>query len=1134
MNDDFFSSVPFSGQQSTTSEPIDSFAHAIAARFGSSDLLTARLLPGDPTPSSSSLLHPSSAVPLPAPPHAAAPSGPFTPVAPSGLHAYLSDPATLILDIRPHAAHASARVHRALSLSVPSTLLKRPLFSLQKLSQMLPSQSARTRFSSWSHAARILVYDADSASVPESSNIYGLLRKFANEGFRGELAWLRGGFQAVWREARSLATTDSPSPEDEDEDNTTNTTALRTKLLPKAAFSLSSTTSSRPQSTLALALPTPGPSTSRPANPFFDTIRQNIELSQGITERIPLRLPRRVRRRVADLPFRWLQHIANRSAVRPATDTLTSESESSDDAFDPDPSDGDADVEEGAEALAMQFYRIELAEQRRLLTVMEHHSKQEEQSPVAFPFSITAGVEKGAKNRYTHIWPFEHARPSDEDDYVNASYVQPLGTKKKYIATQGPLPATFVDFWSLCWEQNVHVIVMLTREIENAMVKCGTYWTDTAYGPLRLSLVSTSPPLSPSSNATTANDNKGFFFAPRGAAGGSGSGNGKGKEAGKPPPSTIKRIFTLSHTSYPNVPPRRITHLQYLDWPDMNVPEDPRGVLGLVREVERAVEESTPGPSPGGGTPENMSDEDGTGSGSGDGGRSGKLDPKTGVAKFALGKKSPVLLHCSAGVGRTGGFIAVDAVLDAVRNEMRKKKEARVARKAGVSSGGALMKQHATQHQNTAMPGTVPLHVSAGEKKRRAHHHHQGGDAQQTGASSDSLVVHVPLAGTANPDAAAQPPTPAVDSSAGVGSTSTRQWAEQVSDQIGGRGVESGSGSVSVSASGMSGSGSAAPPSSRAFSISHSTSGSISASNSGSGTGTTSASGSGMLASESSGMMNFMRSRLRESSVTSLSNMSSDSSSEQRKPHKPHVTHAPLRHPAAVYVTSDDDAAMDIDRPPPRSNSVPLQQRTGAAADPNTASQAPTVPAEPDHRTAGHSMIDYKLPRELHTDLSPPLLSSYADPIWTVVQDMREQRMSLCQSLRQYVFVHAAVIEGALQMVDEERELWGGNTPSDESPEETEESDSASSSSGGQRPTSSSSSSPSKGKRGASPTELLKEDKSGEVSLSKRPSFKRKPPSSENTFVGFAMPVGGDEAGSGNQPMVGSMALEGGPSGTAK
>jgi protein-tyrosine phosphatase len=56
--------------------------------------------------------------------------------------------------------------------------------------------------------------------------------------------------------------------------------------------------------------------------------------------------------------------------------------------------------------------------------------------------------------RYRHVWPFEHARVrlhqrrEADDDYVNASYIQPLVTTKRYIATQGPLPATFTDFWT--------------------------------------------------------------------------------------------------------------------------------------------------------------------------------------------------------------------------------------------------------------------------------------------------------------------------------------------------------------------------------------------------------------------------------------------------------------------------------------------------------------------------------------------------------------------------------------------------------------------------------------------------------------------------------------------------------------
>ena len=43
----------------------------------------------------------------------------------------------------------------------------------------------------------------------------------------------------------------------------------------------------------------------------------------------------------------------------------------------------------------------------------------------------------------------------------------------------------------LCWEQNVHVIVMLTKEVESATVKCGNYWAEGTYGPLRLKLLET-------------------------------------------------------------------------------------------------------------------------------------------------------------------------------------------------------------------------------------------------------------------------------------------------------------------------------------------------------------------------------------------------------------------------------------------------------------------------------------------------------------------------------------------------------------------------------------------------------------------------------------------------------------------
>jgi hypothetical protein len=157
------------------------------------------------------------------------------------------------------------------------------------------------------------------------------------------------------------------------------------------------------------------------------------------------------------------------------------------------------------------------------------------------------------------------------------------------------------------------------------------------------------------------------------------------------------------------------------------------------------------------------------------------------------------------------------------------------------------------------------------------------------------------------------------------------------------------------------------------------------------------------------------------------------------------------------------------------------------------------------------------------------LLSTLDEPIHRVIEDMREQRMSLCQSLRQYVFVHRAVIEGVLMLVDEERTAYGKSWKDNELEElsksvlarlpniptkqaGTSESGSIDSAAdavmstgsvadtGGSGPAcsilSGSEESKShieafKGKRGASPTELPKQDKRGDMRMSKRPSIKR-------------------------------------------
>ncbi|XP_044128462.1 receptor-type tyrosine-protein phosphatase delta isoform X21 [Bufo gargarizans] len=194
------------------------------------------------------------------------------------------------------------------------------------------------------------------------------------------------------------------------------------------------------------------------------------------------------------------------------------------------------------------------------------------------------------KNRYANVIAYDHSRVLlsaiegiPGSDYINSNYIDGYRKQNAYIATQGPLPETFGDFWRMMWEQRSATVVMMTKLEERSRIKCDQYWpsrgTET-YGFIQVTLLDT------------------VELA-----------------------TYCVRTFALYKNG--SSEKREVRQFQFTAWPDHGVPEHPTPFLAFLRRVKTCN------------------------------------PPDAG----------PMVVHCSAGVGRTGCFIVIDAMLERIRHE---------------------------------------------------------------------------------------------------------------------------------------------------------------------------------------------------------------------------------------------------------------------------------------------------------------------------------------------------------------------------------------------------------------------------------------------------------------------------------
>ena len=319
-------------------------------------------------------------------------------------------------------------------------------------------------------------------------------------------------------------------------------------------------------------------------------------------------------------------------------------------------------------------------------------------------------IQNSMRNRYQNILPYDHSRvvlkygikypylkmsetasKNMSDEYVNANLIGRLGTQnrgKNYVACQGPLDgknpkgttkkSTITDFWRTVVVSKVRIIIMATGLQERGQHKCGKYWPEVGEGVKGYYQKS-------KKDWTTSEDSKPIINV---------------RQINDPTlaDNTIykERKFFVQPLLIEQVGDGNLVNgweviqYEFKKWPDHGVLQEPYDLIEFLQKVHLGYELLVAVDKEFDDVNKGMKDRLTTKTEVDkamlyNGKANGPNHPfsilRADVTKKMKGKKfenkaentgsssqaGPLLVHCSAGVGRTGTFIAIDMLMDRLR-----------------------------------------------------------------------------------------------------------------------------------------------------------------------------------------------------------------------------------------------------------------------------------------------------------------------------------------------------------------------------------------------------------------------------------------------------------------------------------